>query len=162
MFFHFEFPWAIVLKLLFAVFLGAIIGVERGKTGTAAGLRTNILICMSTALFTILAIESFAPTNGDSNTIIGHIIAGVGFLGAGAVMHYGEKTHGLTTAASIWLVAGLGITAGAGQFFLGFFAAIVGVIVLFMLEPVSEQLDHYAMQHQKARKAVAVKRRRKA
>lgn len=160
--FDFEFPWLIVVKLLFAAFLGGIIGVERARAGTAAGLRTNIIIAMSTGLFTILATESFGPKNGDTNTIIGHIVTGVGFLGAGTVMHYGERAHGLTTAASIWLVAGLGITAGAGQYFLGFFAAVIAVVVLHMLEPVSERLETYGMQHRRFATPVAVKKTRKS
>lgn len=149
----FDIPWLIVSKLLFAALLGGIIGFERGRTGTAAGLRTNILIALSTAMFTILAMESFGPKNGDTNTIIGHIIAGVGFLGAGTVMHYGERAHGLTSAASIWFVAGLGIAAGAGQYFLGLFATVVGFAVLSVLAPVSEKLDHLAV----SRKTVTIK-----
>ncbi len=144
-------PWHTAIDILFAAVIGTIIGLERARSGTAAGLRTNILIAVSACIFTILAQESFGPQNGDTNTIIGHIIAGVGFLGAGTVLHHKEKTIGLTTAASVWLVASLGIAAGAGQYFIGLFGAIIGVTVLHVLDPVSHELGREANERREQR-----------
>ncbi len=113
--------------LLLAVALGGAIGLERELQGKAAGLRTNILICIGAALFTQLSI-AVAGTDGDPGRIAAQIVTGVGFIGAGTILHDRGLVTGLTSAATIWLVAAIGVAIGAG-------AALeaVGVTLLVVL-----------------------------
>src|ERR1700750_763149 len=104
-----------MLRLLLAAGLGAAIGLEREYRQKPAGLRTNILIAIGSCLFTILslALTAGAP---DQSRVAGQIITGIGFLGGGAIMRYRDTVHGMTTAATIWVNAAVGIAAGTGQF----------------------------------------------
>jgi putative Mg2+ transporter-C (MgtC) family protein len=126
------------LRLLVAGLLGGIIGVEREIHEHPAGMRTHTLVALGCALFTILSIYGFditidgqkAPV--DPSRLAAQIVSGIGFLGAGAILKYGTSIRGLTTAASLWATAAIGIAAGTGQYFL----AIVGfAIVIFSLWP---------------------------
>jgi putative Mg2+ transporter-C (MgtC) family protein len=109
-----------LLSIIFAVIFGAVIGIERELHGKAAGLRTNILICLGAAVFTIIS-EQMAIDSGASVTrIAAQIVTGVGFLGAGAIIQDRGGIHGLTTAATIWLVASIGMACGARFYQLGF------------------------------------------
>lgn len=114
------------LKLFAALAFGALIGLEREISDKAAGLRTNILICVGACLFTITSIRMFDIRDAH---VVAQIVAGVGFLGAGAIMREGDRVTGLTTAATIWIVAAIGLAVGAGYFNLG---ATVTLIVLFV------------------------------
>ncbi|MBI4375474.1 MAG: MgtC/SapB family protein [Elusimicrobia bacterium] len=114
-----------MLKMLIALALGSVIGLEREVSDKAAGLRTNILICLGAALFTILSFKF----GDDRSRIAAQIVSGIGFLGAGAIMREGEHVTGLTTAASIWAVAAIGMGVGYGYFRL---AAGVTLLVLFV------------------------------
>ncbi len=118
----------IVLRLLSAVVLGGIIGWEREHTARPAGLRTHILVCVGSALITIISIEGFS--NADPSRVAAQIVSGIGFLGAGTIMREGLTVKGLTTAASLWTVAGIGIAVGTG-FYLA--AAITTVLVFLAL-----------------------------
>ncbi len=101
--------------LLLAVLLGGAVGLERELKGKAAGLRTNILICVGAALFTHLSVFTTAQgTLGDPSRIAAQIVTGVGFLGAGTILHARGSITGLTSAATIWLVAAIGVALGAG------------------------------------------------
>jgi putative Mg2+ transporter-C (MgtC) family protein len=118
-----------VVRLLVAVALAAAIGFERELADKPAGLRTHVLVAFGAALFTITS-ANFAGTS-DPSRIAAGVVAGVGFLGAGAIFR-GEQglMHGLTTAASIWAVAAVGLAAGAGLYLLATVATIIGLIVL--------------------------------
>jgi putative Mg2+ transporter-C (MgtC) family protein len=118
-----------VWKLLLAVALGAAIGVEREFFRKPAGVRTNCLICLGAALFTILSLKLSAG-RGDPGRIAAQIVAGVGFLGAGAILRDGGRVVGLTTAAGIWLVAAVGMAVGAGQYMVAGLTAAVALVVL--------------------------------
>lgn len=124
----------LLLKLALAVLLGGAIGLEREIAGKPAGLRTNILICMGAALLTDVSIGMVtAPDGGrwgDPTRLAAQIITGIGFLGAGSIMQARGTITGLTTAATIWVVAAIGITIGAGHFIE---AAGAGVLVMLVL-----------------------------
>jgi len=125
----------IVLRLLMATALGAIIGYQRERSNKPAGLRTHVLICVGAALFTVTGILGF--TGGDPARIAAGIVTGIGFLGAGAILHrHGGIVVGLTTAASIWAVAGIGIATGAGLYLIATVAAVLILIVLLLPHPI--------------------------
>jgi putative Mg2+ transporter-C (MgtC) family protein len=130
-------------KLLLAGALGSIIGAERELGGKAAGLRTNVVICVASALFTILSIDAF-PTIGDAPRdtarVAAQIVTGVGFLGAGALIRDSSGVKGLTTAAEIWLMAAIGMAVGAGAYAAAVFTTIFIAALLFGLRPVSAWL----------------------
>ena len=118
-------------RLAFASVLGAVLGFQRERVHSAAGLRTHILVAAGSALIVLSGIQSGFNT-GDSSRIIQGIVAGIGFLGAGTILKIGERVevHGLTTAASIWLTAGVGIAAGLGHLWLPVVAALIGWLIL--------------------------------
>lgn len=119
-----------LLRLLLAGALGGIIGLERTIHHKSAGIRTNMFICMGAALFTIMSELIPDPSIGDRTRIASNIVQGVGFLGAGAILHNKGGVSGLTTAATIWVVASIGMAAGAGHYLL---ATLSGVIILIAL-----------------------------
>ncbi len=120
-----------VLGVILAIVFGGVIGLERQTSGKPAGLRTNVLICFGAAIFTIVS-EKMAAGQSDSITrIAAQIVTGVGFIGAGAIIRDRAGVHGLTTAATIWLVASIGMACGAGLYLLAFVSTIFAVGVLF-------------------------------
>jgi putative Mg2+ transporter-C (MgtC) family protein len=126
-----------MLRVLLAFALGAVLGFEREKTGRPAGLRTHMLVCAGSTCFTLAGIYGFAATNSsmrDPARVAAQIVAGVGFLGAGTIFRTPSTIRGLTTAASIWLVAGIGMLAGAGMYWLAVFTSLVGYAVLGWLK----------------------------
>ena len=127
----------IIVRLLLAATLGAIIGYQRERHGKAAGLRTNLLISVGSALFTLTSIYGFGITSDPSRVAAG-IVTGVGFLGAGAIIRRagGQEVGGLTTAATIWAVAAIGLTAGAGLYLLSVVAAALILVVLLLPHPI--------------------------
>lgn len=123
-----------------AVVLGGVIGLERQLSGKPAGLRTNIMICLGSAVFTIISEQMAKP--GDSVTrIASQIVTGVGFLGAGAIIRERGGIHGLTTAATIWLVASIGMACGAGFYSLAVISTIIAIIVLIGLVKLDKYLE---------------------
>ena len=132
----------IVFRLCLALLLGAIIGTERQLKHKPAGLRTHMLVCLGCAVFTLIPLQTGAlQQSPDSlSRVIQGIAAGVGFLGAGEIVRESSQTsqrteiHGLTSAASIWVSAGLGITAGLGLWQLGLIAAVLTFIVLHLFK----------------------------
>lgn len=122
----------VILRLLLAAVLGAIIGFQRERAGKQAGLRTNILICVGAALFTVASLYGFGGE--DPARVAAGIVTGIGFLGAGAIMRGrgSEGVAGLTTAATIWIVAGIGLAAGAGLYLVAAVATVLVLIVLLL------------------------------
>jgi putative Mg2+ transporter-C (MgtC) family protein len=131
-----------IIRLLMASVLGALIGLERDIHGRAAGLRTNLLVSLGSALFMIIS-ETIAvlhaETGGDSilradpGRIAANIITGIGFLGAGAIIKYGFSIRGLTTAACLWVTAGIGMSSGAGYYELSIITTAVALFSLVVL-----------------------------
>ena len=121
-----------ILRLLLAAALGAIIGYQRERAGKQAGLRTHILICIGAAMFTVASIYGFG-VGADPARVAAGIVVGVGFIGAGVIMHReGGIVAGLTTAATIWVVAGIGLLAGAGLYVVSAVATALVLIALFI------------------------------
>jgi len=122
----------IILRLLLATALGAGIGYQRERSDKPAGLRTQSLIALGSALFTVVSIFGFG--NGvDPSRVAAGIVAGMGFIGAGVIFRTsGDWVAGLTTAASIWVVASIGMAAGAGMYLLAFFAALIAAVILML------------------------------
>ncbi|HEX2342901.1 MAG TPA: MgtC/SapB family protein [Vicinamibacterales bacterium] len=127
-------------RMFLAAALGAVIGLERELRQKEAGLRTNILITMGSALFTILSIEIPGPT-GDPGRIAAQIVTGIGFLGGGAILHTKGTIQGLTTAATIWMNAATGVAAGAGRYSLAIVATATTLLTLVLLVPVERWLN---------------------
>jgi putative Mg2+ transporter-C (MgtC) family protein len=127
-------------RLLVAAWLGAMIGLEREFRRKPAGLRTNILIALGSALFTMVSL-SLAHDGGTSDRVAAQIVTGIGFLGAGAIMRSGRNVHGMTTAATIWVNAAVGMAAGSGQDTLAIVATAVTLVVLFVLPPFEAYFD---------------------
>jgi len=126
----------IILRLLLAAALGAAIGYQRERAGKPAGLRTHVLICVGAAIFTIASLYGFGA-GADPARVAAGIVAGIGFLGAGAIIRTGEGiVAGLTTAATMWVVAGIGLAAGAGLYLVSAVVTAVVLIVLFLPHPI--------------------------
>ncbi len=128
----------ILLRLLTAVVLGAAVGIERELHGKQAGLRTHTLIALGAALLTVMSVLIPAPYaaayhTGDVSRIASNIATGVGFLGAGVILHSRGRIMGLTTAATIWVVAAIGVAAGAGEYIAAFGACVLVLLVLVPL-----------------------------
>src|SRR5215475_2516066 len=121
----------IIYRLLWAALLGAIVGFERARSKRPAGVRTSLSICMAAALFTIVSVE-LARMTGDTSTtrIASNIVQGIGFLGAGVILREKGSVVGMTTAATIFLTAAMGMAAGAGLYKV---AGVVCVVILFAL-----------------------------
>lgn len=121
----------LILRLLMAAVLGSIIGFQREHAKKPAGLRTLSLISLGAALFTVISTYGF---NGgaDISRVAANIVTGVGFIGAGVIFHVGrgDILMGLTTAASVWVVAAIGMAAGAGLYLLSAVVAVITVIIL--------------------------------
>jgi putative Mg2+ transporter-C (MgtC) family protein len=123
-----------ILRLLLATALGATIGYQRERANKPAGLRTHTLICVGSALFTLASIYGFGEA--DPARIAAGIVAGIGFLGAGAIIRTREHLVGLTTAATIWSVAAIGLAAGAGLYILSAITTAVVLIILLLPHPI--------------------------
>lgn len=121
------------LRLLLAAALGAAIGAEREFDHKPAGLRTHILICLGSALFTVVSVLGFSGTVDPSRVAAG-VVTGIGFIGAGVILRgaRGDKVVGITTAASIWITAAIGIAAGVGLYIIAVSVTVLTVLVLFI------------------------------
>lgn len=136
---QFGLPADMIGRILLAGILGAIAGIERDVSGRPSGLRTSMIIAISSCLVTILSIDVFMPMSArvDVTRMTAGIVSGVGFLGAGVIMHNKTDVRGLTTAADIWLVAAVGIAIGAKMYALATFVTLFVVLTLIGLAPVS-------------------------
>jgi putative Mg2+ transporter-C (MgtC) family protein len=134
----FDFSWleqthmlsGAVGRLLFACLLGGLVGVERESRQKPAGLRTNLLIALGCAFFTILSIYLAGETNADKSRIASNIVQGIGFLGAGLILHNRNRVSGLSTAATVFVVASIGMACGAGQYAAAAAATAIVIVVL--------------------------------
>ncbi len=124
----------VVFRLLLAVLFSGLIGLEREVSGRAAGFRTHILVCVGSALMMLTGIHLFQTFRGmvevDPGRIAAQVVSGIGFLGAGTIIQFRDSVRGLTTAASLWAAAGIGLAVGSG-FYVG--AAAGTVVVLLVL-----------------------------
>lgn len=138
----------LVLRLLLAALLGALIGLEREVRQKSAGLRTNTLIAVGAALFTIMSIELAEGTPGaDQTRITAQIVTGIGFLGAGAIMKTGSHVQGLTTAATVWVNAAIGVAAGGGRYLVAIAATAITFLVLLALSGLENVIERLSSRH---------------
>lgn len=129
----------LIRRLITAALLGAALGFEREIRQKDAGLRTNILISVGAALFTLMSIEISGPS-GDPGRIAAQIVTGIGFLGAGAIMRTDSGIQGLTTAATVWVNAAVGVAAGGGEYHLAFIATGITLVALLVLQPIERTI----------------------
>ena len=131
--------WEMLIRLLLAAFLGGIVGIERGSGDRPAGFRTHILVCAGAALFMLVSMYGYDdypmhgeefPRNRDSSRSAAQVVSGIGFLGAGTIMHEGVTVRGLTTAASLWMISAIGLAAGAGMYVLSIGSTAVMMVTL--------------------------------
>jgi putative Mg2+ transporter-C (MgtC) family protein len=125
-------PQEVAGRLALAVVLGALLGIEREYRRKPAGLRTNVLITLGSALFSITSI-AIGTAAGTPDRIAAQIVSGIGFLGAGAIIRSGYHIRGLTTAAAIWVNAAVGMAAGAGLYAVATIGALTALVVLTVL-----------------------------
>src|SRR5262245_49281405 len=141
----------IVLKLLLATLCGGAIGLERELGRKAAGLRTNVLICIGAALYMIVSGHIGAQAGTDPARLAAQVVTGIGFLGAGVILQSRGSVTGLTTAATIFVVGAVGISIGEGMFVLAILATILIIVVLVVLRKVErallrrKRLFHYTL-----------------
>jgi len=122
-----------VKRLLFACALGGVVGIEREWKAQSAGVRTNLLICMGCAFFTLLSAVLAGDTGTNKGQVASNIVQGIGFLGAGLILHNKTRVSGLASAASIFVVASIGMACGAGLFLPAVIATIIVVVAMFLI-----------------------------
>jgi putative Mg2+ transporter-C (MgtC) family protein len=130
-------------RLIVAALLGAVFGLEREVRQKSAGLRTNILIAVGAAVFTLMSLEMARAAGADPARIAAQIVTGVGFLGAGAIIRTRGGVQGLTTAATVWVNSAVGVAAGGGQYHLALIATSVTIIVLLVVAPLEGMIDRH-------------------
>jgi putative Mg2+ transporter-C (MgtC) family protein len=138
----------VFIRLMLAVILGGVLGYERQLTGKPAGLRTHMLVSLGAALFVLVPLQAGMPVNDVSRVLQG-VIAGIGFLGAGAIIKMSEEgqVKGLTTAASIWLTAAIGVAAGMGREATAVFATLLALIILGVLHKLDKYISARRKKH---------------
>lgn len=136
----FEFNYELAFRLALSFLIGAIIGFEREYRGKAAGLRTMIMICLGSTIFTEI---SLSVGGSSPDRIASNIITGVGFLGAGVIFKDGLTINGITTATTIWICAALGMAVGTGEYFVALTGSIAVIIVLTAFEFVKDFISKW-------------------
>ncbi len=135
----FTYDWSVVLRVLSALLLGFAIGLEREMTNKYAGLRTNILVCIGACIFTIISIYGFPEVTvisgqefgtRDTARVAAQVVTGIGFIGGGTVLRHGATVFGLTTAATLWVSAAVGMACGAGMYSVAVIATVLSILVL--------------------------------
>ena len=121
-----------LMRLFLAAFLGGIVGIERGSGDRPAGLRTHILVCTGSALIMVVCMYAFDGFDvpRDPGRIAAQVVSGIGFLGAGTILHEGLTVRGLTTAASLWMVAAIGLAIGGGMIKIGIASTVIMLVTL--------------------------------
>ncbi|HEY9287820.1 MAG TPA: MgtC/SapB family protein [Candidatus Dormibacteraeota bacterium] len=127
----------LLVRLFVALILGAVIGLERERQERAAGLRTVTMVSLGSCLFTIVGVYGFHPT--DPSRVAAQVVTGIGFLGAGTIFLRKDLVRGLTTAATIWATAAVGMAAGTEQYFEAVFTTLLVLAVLMVLKPVERR-----------------------
>src|SRR5215207_2846165 len=136
----------LVLRLVVAAILGALVGLERERLEWAAGMRTHALVCLGSALFMVVSAFGFADVLGEQHVILdpsrvaAQVASGIGFIGAGTIILRRELVKGLTTAASIWAVAAVGLAVGGGMFLAAGSATLLALALLVLARPIKQRL----------------------
>ncbi|MCS7463497.1 MgtC/SapB family protein [Paenibacillus doosanensis] len=143
--------WELVLRMILSVVLGGLIGMEREWSNHAAGFRTHILVCLGSTTIMLLSSYGFSQFVNEANVrtdparLAAQVISGIGFLGAGAILRNGNMIKGLTTAASVWVVAAIGLSVGAGFYMGALFCTFLVLISLFLLN----KWEKHLMRHRR-------------
>ncbi len=151
-------PWYIsemhiLLRLLLALLLGGLVGFEREQSNHAAGLRTNILVCLGSCLLMLLSMYGFSAFVDEPNVrvdparLAAAVITGIGFLGAGTILFTGKSITGLTTAASLWVVSAIGLAVGAGFYFASATATIMVLVTLWAFNKLEKRYISTKREH---------------
>lgn len=151
-------PWYIdhvhiLLRLLLSMLLGGLVGLERERSNHAAGLRTHILVCMGSTLIIMLSIYGFSEFVHEVNIRIdparlaSAVITGIGFLGAGTILFTGKSITGLTTAASVWVIAAVGLAVGAGFYFASVAATVLILLTLVVFNKLEQRYIRSSKLH---------------
>jgi putative Mg2+ transporter-C (MgtC) family protein len=143
--------WIFIVRLLVAMVLGGLVGMERQTRGRAAGLRTNILVCLGSAAIIVAFQKLYLEFNVDAESAIrmdparaaAGVITGIGFLGAGTIVKSKDFVRGLTTAASIWVVSAIGVTVGLGEYVIAVVLTLLVLVALYLLHRLPVKGDHY-------------------
>lgn len=137
----------IIIRILVSIILCGLIGLERKFYDKPAGIRTNIMVGLGSTMLMIMALYIFDNFNQGGNVdigrIAGQVVTGIGFLGAGAIIRGRGGVHGLTTAASIWVVAAIGMTIGLGFYFAAIAGTIAVLLVLIVLGRIEHRFEHH-------------------
>tara|TARA_B100000925_G_scaffold57247_2_gene37862 strand:- start:9072 stop:9749 length:678 start_codon:yes stop_codon:yes gene_type:complete len=127
----------LLTKIIISILCGLVIGINRERKQKAAGIKTNVLICLGSTVYTYISLLNLSPgMTSDPNRAMAQIISGIGFLGAGAILRSGAGVIGLTTAASIWVVAAIGASIGIGAYHVALVTLIGVMLVLIIVSPV--------------------------
>jgi putative Mg2+ transporter-C (MgtC) family protein len=138
--------YQLLLRLLLAAALGGMIGLEREHSGKPAGFRTNLLICLGAALITEVSFNVGMVSGGDPGRIAAQIVSGIGFLGAGTILHARGSVYGLTTAATLWVVAAIGMAVGARSYM----AAVIGTSLVMLALMILGRVEDHLIPHKPA------------
>jgi putative Mg2+ transporter-C (MgtC) family protein len=135
--------WELIIRLLIAAGLGSLVGAERERLIWAAGLRTHMLVCVGSCLFMVVSAYGFTSVIGpgvvlDPSRVAAQVVSGIGFLGAGSILLRGDLVRGLTTAASLWTVAAIGLAVGGGLYVEAVAATIIILVILAGIKPLEK------------------------
>jgi putative Mg2+ transporter-C (MgtC) family protein len=144
--------WELVVRLFIAAGLGSLIGAERERLVWAAGLRTHMLVCVGSCLFMVVSAYGFAGVIGpgvvlDPSRVAAQVVSGIGFLGAGSILLRGDVVRGLTTAASLWTVAAIGLAVGSGLYIEAVSATFIILIILAGIKPLEKWYQSRSQTH---------------
>jgi putative Mg2+ transporter-C (MgtC) family protein len=143
----------LMMRLAVAMVLGALVGLERERLERAAGFRTHALVCVASALIMVVSTYGFAESAVlDPSRIAAQVVSGIGFLGAGVIILRKNTVRGLTTAASLWAVAGVGLAAGSGLYI----AAGAGTLFMLIVQAVMRPIESYFFAHQAERQRIFI------
>ncbi|WP_322070648.1 MgtC/SapB family protein [Paraburkholderia bannensis] len=146
--------WELISRLVIAAALGSVIGFERERLSWAAGLRTHMLVCVGSALIMIVSAFGFADVLSmdhvvlDPSRMAAQVVSGIGFLGAGSILLRGEIVRGLTTAASLWSVAAIGLAVGGGLYTASIAATVIILIILAGIKPLERRFITFRQRRQ--------------
>lgn len=139
-------------RIFAALFLGLLVGLERSITHKQIGFRTFSLVCLGSCAFTLVSVYGFG-NEADASRVAAQIVTGIGFLGAGAIIHTGLVTRGLTTAATLWVAAAIGMACATGMIILASIVTVLSILLLSIMKPVKKKLDSIIEQGEEKNKS---------